>query len=75
MQWTTLALLRGEDAAAVAHGLEGVRRATVPVPDLWHNLALAFLRQGDRSRAGLCYEAVPPDRRDPRIGEALRGSD
>lgn len=72
MQWTTLALLRGEDAAAVAHGLDGVGRATVPVPDLWHNLALAFLRQGDRTRAALCYAAVPPERRDPRIGEALR---
>ncbi|HET9300862.1 MAG TPA: hypothetical protein VFO11_13015, partial [Candidatus Polarisedimenticolaceae bacterium] len=72
MQWTTLALLRGDDAAAVAHGLAGVRRATVPVPDLWHNLALAFLRQGDRTRAALCYDAVPPERRDPRIGEALR---
>jgi hypothetical protein len=72
MQWTTLALLRGEDAAAVGHGLEGVRRATVPVPDLWHNLALAFLRLGDRPRAALCYDAVPPERRDPRIGEALR---
>ena len=72
MQWTTLALLRGEDAAAVAHGLEGVRRATVPVPDLWHNLALAFLRLGDRERAALCYDAVPQERRDPRIGDALR---
>ena len=72
MQWTTLALLRGEDGAAVGHGLVGVRRATVPVPDLWHNLALAFLRLGDRARAALCYEAVPLERRDPRIGEALR---
>jgi hypothetical protein len=61
-----------EDAGRVAHGLEGVRRATVPVPDLWHNLALAFLRLGDREARGLCYDAVPPERRDPRIGDALR---
>jgi hypothetical protein len=72
MQRTTLALLRGEPEAAIGHGLTALRRATVPVPDLWHNMAVAFLQQGDRTRAAMCYAAVPPERRDPRVGQALR---
>ena len=72
MQRTTLSLLLGAPDAAVGHGLEALERATVPVPDLWHNLAVAFLDLGDRRRAALCYAAVPPDRRDPRVGQALR---
>jgi len=71
MQWTTLALLRGNDAAALGYGLSGVRRATVPVPDLWHNLALAFAHLQDARRARACLEQVPPERRDPRLEEAL----
>ena len=62
MQWTTLALLRGEDVAAVAHGVDGIRRATVPVPDLWHNLGLAF--PPDRPPP----PAAPPPPPRPRDG-------
>jgi hypothetical protein len=69
MQWTTLYLLRGEPEAAVGHGLAGLQRATVPVPDLWHNLTLAFLNLNDRARATRCYAALPPSRRDPRLME------
>ena len=56
----------------MGHGLAALARATVPVPDLWHNLAFAFLSLGDPERAARCYDAVPPERRDPRLGEAIR---
>ncbi|HKQ98038.1 MAG TPA: hypothetical protein VJV75_09190, partial [Candidatus Polarisedimenticolia bacterium] len=72
MQRTTLFLLLGLPEGAVGHGLTALQRATVPVPDLWHNLAVAFLDLGDRRRAALCYAEVPPGRRDPRVEEALR---
>lgn len=40
---------------AIRYGVEGLRRSTVDVPEMYYNLAEAFRLRGDWERAIYCY--------------------
>ncbi len=44
----------GWDSLAIRYALEGVRRTTVPCPEIFYNLSIYFQKLGDRDRATLC---------------------
>jgi hypothetical protein len=69
---TALHYLRGEHDAAISHGLAGLKRATVPCPDILNNLMQSFISVGDYRRAMRCYEALPENWKDPGLGTKLR---
>ena len=56
-------LYRGQPAAAVTAGVEGLERTTLPAPRLLKNLMLAFAGVGDLARARRCHDALPPELR------------
>lgn len=72
LRWVASWLYREQPAAALASGLEGLERATLPAPRLLKNVMLALLQLGDVARARRCYDALPPELQDPRLGENLR---
>ena len=43
------------DEPAIRYGVEGLRRSTVDVPEMYYNLAEAFRLRGDWERAIYCY--------------------
>jgi tetratricopeptide (TPR) repeat protein len=62
----------GHAAAAVAVGLEGLRRTTFDAPDLLLNLGSAYWRLGRREQAAVCYRAWLTPRRGHRPNATTR---
>jgi hypothetical protein len=44
----------GWDRLAIRYAAEGIRRTTVPCPEIFYNLSIYFQKVGDRERAELC---------------------
>ncbi|MDP2884009.1 MAG: hypothetical protein Q8P51_03180 [Ignavibacteria bacterium] len=44
----------GWDRLAIRYAVEGIRRTTVPCPEIFYNLSIYFQKVGDRDRAELC---------------------
>jgi hypothetical protein len=44
----------GWDRLAIRYAAEGIRRTTVPCPEIFYNLSIYFQKVGDRDRAELC---------------------
>jgi len=44
----------GWDRLAIRYAVEGIKRTTVPCPEIFYNLSIFFQKLGDRDRAELC---------------------
>jgi hypothetical protein len=44
----------GWDRLAIRYAAEGIKRTTVPCPEIFYNLSIFFQKLGDRDRAELC---------------------
>ena len=44
----------GWDRLAIHYAVEGIKRTTVPCPEIFYNLSIFFQKLGDRDRAELC---------------------
>ena len=56
-------LYRNQPVAALASGVEGLERATLPAPRLLRNVMLALVGSGDVARARRVLSALPPELR------------
>jgi hypothetical protein len=54
-------LYRDQPAAALAAGIEGLERTTLPAPRLLRNVMLALAGVGDPARARRVHAALPPE--------------
>jgi hypothetical protein len=64
LRLTALALLGGNPEAAVCAGLEGLRRATFPAPELLLNMGHAYYALREADRAAFCYASALNDLTD-----------
>jgi hypothetical protein len=66
-------LRSGHPEAALGRGIEGLSRATFPVPELLAVLGHALFDRGDRVRAARCFERALRELDDPLARERLEG--
>jgi hypothetical protein len=67
-----LYLFLGHAEVALGCGIAGLRRGTVPAPDVLNNVMQAFLSLGDYERAWRCCGKLPAEYRDPQLEARLR---
>jgi hypothetical protein len=60
LRWVASWLYRNQPAAALAAGVEGLERATLPAPRLLRNVMVALMQMGDVARARRVLAALPP---------------
>lgn len=57
--------------AAIQIGLDGLRRSTVPCPEMYYNLGNYFWEKKDYSHAAYCYERMLRTNEEPLAGSRL----
>jgi hypothetical protein len=71
LRWSGSYLVRGFPEAALSHGVEGLKKSTLPAPDLLNNVMQAFIALGDYRRAMRCFEALPSRFQDSELRRYL----